>query len=426
MGNFFSSQTEEAIRLIWMQFDKQKIQEGQKLLIQATEEGDADACCFLARTYMGAEYVWEDAGLEEDINKAKALVVKSIHKGSACGVITAIRFDLLQPEVIQAMPFPSLKAAFDVVLQKAEAGHPYCQYIIGNCCYWQDCFSVREIALMEVTETEEELDTAMLKKAVYWYEKALYGGMSYALTQLEGIYLGHTSLPENEEQYKKALQFAAELGAPMWQKKLGEMYFSEEAYGDALIWFEKAAENGVSEVWRQVGYQYQKGLGIQPNQEKAAKAFEIGAKAGDAYCQVLYGKCCLFGKGVSVNQAKAFFWIAKGAAGDNSQIAKLLYGHCLLYGLGIESEPRKAIELLLDVMEFVSASTYHKHLLEEEDRCLLYLDLGDAFEKGIGIEQHDAIAGYYFACLAGEGHEEGRKRLSRYRKSATGRWKRKK
>ena len=48
-----------AFDLIWMQFDKTKQQEGKRLLEEAVAEGDPEAYCFLARTYMGFQYVWE-------------------------------------------------------------------------------------------------------------------------------------------------------------------------------------------------------------------------------------------------------------------------------------------------------------------------------------------------------------------------------
>ena len=40
------------------------------------------------------------------------------------------------------MPFASLKEARDDVLSKAEAGHPFCQYMIGNTYYFGDCFEI--------------------------------------------------------------------------------------------------------------------------------------------------------------------------------------------------------------------------------------------------------------------------------------------
>ena len=75
MGHFFSDKTEQAFDLIWMQFDKTKQQEGKRLLEEAVAEGDPEAYCFLARTYMGFQYVWEYAGFEESDEKADALLL---------------------------------------------------------------------------------------------------------------------------------------------------------------------------------------------------------------------------------------------------------------------------------------------------------------------------------------------------------------
>ena len=56
------------------------------------------------------------------------------------GMLTCLRE--LTPSARKAMPFASLKEARDDVLGKAEAGHPFCQYMIGNTYYFGDCFEI--------------------------------------------------------------------------------------------------------------------------------------------------------------------------------------------------------------------------------------------------------------------------------------------
>ena len=142
MEKVFSDKTEEGIRLIWMQFDPEKTAEGVRLLREAADAGDPDALCFLARTYMGERYVWEYAALEINGEKAASLLKEGIRRGSACAVLLAMRCGELTPSARKAMPFASLKEARDDVLGKAEAGHPFCQYMIGNTYYFGDCFEI--------------------------------------------------------------------------------------------------------------------------------------------------------------------------------------------------------------------------------------------------------------------------------------------
>lgn len=53
MGRFFSDKVEQALQYIYYDLRARRGQEGFQLLQQAVQEGDADACCLLARCVMG-------------------------------------------------------------------------------------------------------------------------------------------------------------------------------------------------------------------------------------------------------------------------------------------------------------------------------------------------------------------------------------
>ena len=46
-----------AIDKIWRSYNKEQMWEGYELLRQASNEGDADACCYLGRCHLGEEFV---------------------------------------------------------------------------------------------------------------------------------------------------------------------------------------------------------------------------------------------------------------------------------------------------------------------------------------------------------------------------------
>ena len=180
MEKVFSDKTEEGIRLIWMQFDPEKTAEGVRLLREAADAGDPDALCFLARTYMGERYVWEYAALEINGEKAASLLKEGIRRGSACAVLLAMRCGELTPSARKAMPFASLKEARDDVLGKAKAGHPFCQYMIGNTYYFGDCFEIDGIDPQTAFHDPDGLRADTARRALPWLDMSLKGGLSDA------------------------------------------------------------------------------------------------------------------------------------------------------------------------------------------------------------------------------------------------------
>ena len=113
MKGEYSTAVETAVKLIWSSFDREKIRQGYAMLMQAAQQGDADALAFIARCFMGEEYVWAQAGFNFDEANASKLMQKSAMMGSATGILCAARSANLTPSVERAMPFASFKEAFE-------------------------------------------------------------------------------------------------------------------------------------------------------------------------------------------------------------------------------------------------------------------------------------------------------------------------
>lgn len=321
MEKVFSDKTEEGIRLIWMQFDPEKTAEGVRLLREAADAGDPDALCFLARTYMGERYVWEYAALEINGEKAASLLKEGIRRGSACAVLLAMRCGELTPSARKAMPFASLKEARDDVLGKAEAGHPFCQYMIGNTYYFGDCFEIDGIDPQTAFHDPDGLRADTARRALPWLEKALNGGLSDAAKNLYNLFSGSEGFPRDRgRQWEIALR-GASAGNPYWEERCGKMCREENGReAEAMRWFRQAAHHGQASSWFHIGSHYERGLGVDKDPAKAAEAYRNGAEKGSSDAQQALGIMAAFGRGVPQDPAQAAYWL-RLAADDEKPLA---------------------------------------------------------------------------------------------------------
>ena len=174
MNGKYSLPVVKAVDLIWTSFDREEIHRGYAMLMQAAQQGDADALCFIARCFMGEEYVWSGAGFATDDANASMLMQKSALMGSATGVLCAVRSGNFTPAVQRGMPFASFKEAFDEILGQAERGNAFCCYMIGNVYFWGDYLLV-EPELAKKFKNENKYNAWAYPIAKEWYERSFRG-----------------------------------------------------------------------------------------------------------------------------------------------------------------------------------------------------------------------------------------------------------
>lgn len=411
MGRYFSDKAEEGIRLVWTQYNQKEIMRGVQLLAEATNEGDADALCFLARCLMGPQYVWEYAGTQSDDEKAAELVKESVRRGSACGVLVAMRCGELTPAVRASMPFSSLKEARDIVLKKAEEGHPFCQYMIGNTYFWGDVFDIDDIDPAKLYKSQEELESDMSRKAIPWFEKALEGRMFMAAMNLNKIYCGDNGLPADQGKQAALLRKGAEMGSPMWQERYADMLYDKEEYPESLKWYSLAAAQGQLSSWYSVGFQYEHGQGMEKNLEKAVECYQKGAEGEDKVSLFCLGRMTFFGKGTPQDYAKAVYWLNKAADNGNDRAYPLL-GQSCLKGLGV-------------AQDFAKAKSYFEKTSENSNFYNMALNgLGEIYADGLGVSEDIPKGIQYFQSAIAKGSDDAKVNMSRFKKSLFGKWSR--
>ena len=133
--------------------------------------------------------------------------------------------------------------------------------------------------------------------------------------------------------YAKAMKYyhiAAERGNTDAMNDIGFMY--ERGLGvtkddaEATKWYRKAAEQGHAGGQLNLGYMYEKGYGVTKDNAEAVKWYRKAAEQGDAIAQCNLGICYQYGRGVSIDLTQAKYWYEKAAAQGYEKAKKQLEG----------------------------------------------------------------------------------------------------
>lgn len=418
MGQFFSDKVEEGIRKVWMSFDKEVMQQGFALLEEAAQEGDADGYCFLARCYMGSCYVWSGSGFPVDDAMAARYVKESILRGSAAGVMCAMRCGELTPSARKNMPFKDLKEAFTCILEKAEAGHAFCQFIIGNAYYWGDMLEIEGTdEMMKRYPTEEDYDVFAYPIAAEWYRKALMGGLTFSFGNFSSIYTkGKGGIIPDPEFVEKWLKVVAETGDPTYQCRYGYVLEERGDNAGALHYYKMAAAKGDVIANYNVGSSYNRGIGTAVDKAAALHYFMEAAKGGDSDGEYQVGNFYFEGVGVEEDNAKAVYWLERSAMQDNAWAYPQL-AMCYQSGWGVAKDHDRAFYLL---------SEAEKNLDMYSDSLKDYAlnSLGNAYVNGNGVKEDIKRGVSYYDAAIAIGSENAENNRARFKKNLFGVWKR--
>ena len=416
MGKYFNDKVEEAVSLIWTQFDIDKMRHGAELLAEAANEGDADAVCFLARCYMGKYYVWEGAGFPVDGTRAADYIKDSVLKGSAIGTLCAMRCNELTPSVRKNMPFKTLKEPFDEVLAKAEAGHPFCQYAVGNAYFWGDMIEIDQLDLEKDYPTEQDYNNYAYPIALKWFEKAVQGGLTLAVSNIRAIYReGCKSIDKSEEMARKWERIGADMGDPKLLFNIGTYYEQEENYQEALTFYEKAAALGDDGGYMNAGWIYEYGNGVDIDLKRAFEYYLEAAKRGNVNAYFKVGDFYFIGEGVEQDYAKAAFWLDK-AAGEEYEWAYPQLAYCYLKGKGVQQDYKTAYRLLKKAQE-------KKDELNDMFNGITLNCLGEMHANGLGgLEENIKQGVAYFKEAIECGNNDAKLNMALYKKTLFGKW----
>ena len=405
MKGEYSTAVETAVKLIWSSFDREKIRQGYAMLMQAAQQGDADALAFIARCFMGEEYVWAQAGFNFDEANASKLMQKSAMMGSATGVLCAARSANLTPSVERAMPFASFKEAFEEILGQAERGDAFCCYMVANVYFWGDYLRVEPDYARQFND-ERDYNAWAWPIAKVWYERSFDGGLcagwgNYCDIRKSG--LGDISRDAYERYYQKLADIS-----PVICTNYG--YYLRKEKGDSyagLLRYVEAARKGDPQGAYNAGHIYEAGEEVDENIDLAYQLYEMAAKCGHPAGQFEVGYYLFEGFGdVEQDYAKAVEWFEKAyqnpkcSETTRTQTAAYL-GLCYQEGLGTVQDDDVAFEYLHEAGEDIDN-------LWESITVKVLTALGVAYAFGRGTEADIELGYQYFEDAVKLGSEEAK------------------
>lgn len=351
MGKIFSDVVEQALEYVFYNECAQRGKEGFAMLEQASNDGDGDASCALARCLSGGQYIWAGHGFPCDDDRAEQLIRLSVEQGSAVGVLVSMRMGLMTPSLEKKMPFASLQEAFDIVLEKAKLGDAFCQYAIGNVYFWGDF--VRIFGKGRESFSTDDNFRIYLKDNVEqcegWFQKAFKGGMWLAGNNLRNYYLKGDSdvgIPPQPEKATDIWRQGAEHNYPVHQRFYAEQLSESGDKAGAFEWYKRAANNGEMSAYYYVGNAYENGEGVEKNETEAARWYENRLSHGmNVGCANGLGAMYYNGTGVPQDYAKAFQLLSWAYSQGNTWGAYYI-GTAYFYGRGTQQDYVKAREIL--------------------------------------------------------------------------------
>lgn len=405
MKGKYSKPVKTAVKLIWSSFDRESIRKGYAMLVQAAQQGDADALAYIARCFMGEEYVWAQAGFKADEANASKLMQKSAIKGSATGVLCAARSGNLTPSVEREMPFASFKEAFEEILGQAEGGDAFCCYMVGNVYYWGDYLRV-DPGLAKQFKDTQEYNAWAYPIAREWYERSFDKGLCAGWGNYVNIRKSRLcDIPI--DVYDKYYQLLADI-SPVICCNYG--YYLRTDKGDpygGLLRYMEAARKGDPTGAYNAGHVYEAGEEVEENIGLAYQLYEIAARGGLAAGQFEMGYYHFEGCGdAEQDYAMAFDWFEKAyenpkcEADTKAQCAAYL-GICYQSGLGVVQDEEVALEFLKEAEE-------GKDNLWESILGNVFKALGVAYAFGKGTEEDIELGYQYFEDAVRLGSEEAK------------------
>ena len=413
MGKYFSDAVDNAIEAIYYTYDREKAAAAVQPLADAANAGDGDAAYILSRCVSGPQYSWDYHPFQANDEAVEHLIRQSIVQGSAMGVLGAMRCGMLTPEMEEAMKahYPNLRAVWNAVYEKAQAGCLFAMNMIGNTYFWLDIVRIENKGPQDFPSKaafgqwlrENEL------KCLPWFERAFEGGMGFAGRNMYNLYFdGEEGIMEPDKSKAEAIaRRGAELGYPDWQERYAGFVIKDESRTqEALDLYFAAAKQGQLSSWYYIGKTFQEGKLVPKDCVQAMKCYELGLQDPEQIgCANRAGELLFLGKdGIPQDYARAV-QLFEQAHGQKNTWGNDMLGTCYLFGYGCQRDPQRALMLFQEV---------------DYSSDLLNYGLGTIYTQGLGAPE-DIKKGveYLQKC---KNYAPAQEALLKFKKNFFGKW----
>jgi len=232
------------------------------------------------------------------------------------------------------------------------------------------------------SKTKNTTDQAVLEEFIHRFDDSYHASLARArLQELQ-------KNPQAVEWYRKA----ADQGGAIAQSNLGFMY--EKGLGvaqddtQAVAWYRKAAEQGDAYAQYSLGLRYANGRSVAQDVEQAVAWYRKAADQGIADAQYNLGVMYEKGLGVARDEAQAVVWYRK-AADQGVADAQNNLGARYAKGLGVARDEAQAV-------------VWYRKAADQGIADAQY-NLGVRYAKGLGVVQDDAQAVAWYRKAADQG-----------------------
>ena len=235
------------------------------------------------------------------------------------------------------------------------------------------------------------------------------------------------------------LRVAAELGNADAQFDLGTMYDRGEGVDEddqqAVLWYRKAAEQGHADAQLTLGGMYDRGEGVDEDDQQAVLWYRKAAEQGHAVAQYKLGGMYDRGEGVDEDDQQAVLWYRKAAEQGHAG-AQFDLGTMYTRGEGVDEDYQQAIlwyrkaaeqghldraqrtaaELVAQNFAQYMLPTLERwqrdHKAAEQGDADAQYKLGGMYDRGEGVGEDDQQAVLWYRKAAEQGHAGAQNNLA--------------
>ncbi|ACA56721.1 hypothetical protein FDC45_02065 [Clostridium botulinum] len=124
---------------------------------------------------------------------------------------------------------------------------------------------------------------------------------------------------------------------------IGEMYYKEQNYKEAMYWYKKASEKGNSTSMNNIGLMYYEGKGVEQDYKKAMYWYKKASQEGNFAAMSNIGFMYYNGQGVTQDYKKAMYWYKRSYKEGNSGVMRDI-GSMYYEGKGVIKDYKKAMQ----------------------------------------------------------------------------------